>query len=140
MSTGIATTDTSTADAAAVGSMIKAFANRDLAAVADAFHEDAAWNHRNDDRLGGVHRGSDRIIAFIGESAQLTAGTFTVEPQSIFTDGAGHVCAIVRVTGTRPDGRSMDDLQAVLFSVDAGRIRTVDQFVGDPRAVQAFWE
>ena len=138
-----ASTRTSTAtiaDVDVVRAVFGAFASGDLAILSDLLHADATWHHRNDDRLGGIHRGSDRIIAFMGESAQLTAGTLTVVPQSVCTDGAGHVCAVVQVTGTRPDGRSMTDLQAVLFAVDGGRIRTVDQFVGEPRAVQAFWE
>ena len=46
---------------------------------------------------------------------------------------------LVRISGTRPDGRSFDDQQIVLFTLDGGRVRTVDQFVGDPRAVTGFW-
>ena len=30
----------------------------------------------------------------------------------------------------RPDGRSFDNPQVVLFTVDGDRVRTVDQFVG----------
>lgn len=128
-----------TEDIAVVGSMFTAFANHDLAAVADVFHHDATWNHRNNDRLGGVHRGSDEIIAFFGESAQLSAGTLKAEPQSILADGAGQVCVVVRLSATRPDGRSMDGPQIALFTVDNGRVRAVDQFVGDPEAVREFW-
>ena len=39
----------------------------------------------------------------------------------------------------RPDGRTFDDTQILLFSLADGRVRTVDQFVGDPDAVTAFW-
>ena len=46
---------------------------------------------------------------------------------------------LTRVSGTRPDGRTFDDPQILLFTVDDGRVRTVDQFVGDPTAVTAFW-
>ena len=55
------------------------------------------------------------------------------------TDGAGHVAVLTRISGTRPDGRSFDDTQILLFTLTDGRARTVDQFVGDPTAVTAFW-
>jgi ketosteroid isomerase-like protein len=134
------TTDTSAgADVGAVRSVFEAFANRDLAAISDLFHHDATWNHRNDDRLGGLHHGSDGIVAFMAESAQLTGGTLRPVPQSFMADGEGRVSVLVQVSGTRPDGRSFDNPQIVLFTLDRGRVRTVDQFVGDPAAVTAFW-
>jgi ketosteroid isomerase-like protein len=132
------TTD-STQDIAVVGAGFEAFGRGDLAAFADAFHHDATWNHRNDDRLGGIHAGSDRIVAFVAESAQLTAGTLRAAPQAILADGAGRVAVHTRVSGTRPDGRTFDDEQMLLFILEGNRIRSVDQFVGDPAAVTAFW-
>ena len=54
-------------------------------------------------------------------------------------DGAGHVAVLTRVSGTRPDGRAFDDRQILLFTIEDGRVRTVDQYVGDPPAVTAFW-
>jgi len=126
-------------DVAVVRSVFEAFATRDLAAISDLFHNDATWNHRNDDRLGGLHYGSDGIVAFLAESAQLTGGTLRPVPQSFMADGEGRVSVLARVSGTRPDGRSFDNPQIVLFTLDGRRVRTVDQFVGDPAAVTAFW-
>ena len=122
-----------------VKSVIDAFLSRDLAALSTLFHEDATWHHRNDDRLGGRHRGSDGIAAFLAEAAQLTAGTLRPVPLSFMADNAGRVCVLVQVSGTRPDGRSFDDLQVVVFTVEDGRVRSVEQYVGDPAAVTAFW-
>jgi ketosteroid isomerase-like protein len=137
--TASATARTTDADVATVRALFEAFANHDLAALDDLFDVEATWNHRNDDRLGGLHRGSDGIMAFLAESAQLTAGTLRVAPQSFMTDGEGRVSVLVQVSGTRPDGRSFDNPQIVLFTLDGDRVRTVDQFVGDPAAVAAFW-
>ena len=134
------TTDTTTrTDIDLVRAGFEAFAKGDLAAFADLLHDDATWNHRNDDRLGGIHAGSDGIVAFVTESAQLTAGTLRVIPQAIMADGAGRVAVPVRVSGTRPDGRTFDDQQMLLFALDGDRVSSVDQFVGDPPAVTAFW-
>jgi ketosteroid isomerase-like protein len=133
------TQTTADTDIAVVRSGFEAVASGDLAAFRDMFHAGATWNHRNDDRLGGVHHGSDGIVAFITESMQLTAGTLRPVPQTFMTDGEGRVAVLVRINATRPDGRSFDDSQILLFAVDGGRVRAVDQFVGDPDAVTAFW-
>jgi ketosteroid isomerase-like protein len=132
-------TDTSASDIAAVRSGFEAFGRGDLAAFADMFHSDATWNHRNPDRLGGIHHGSDGIVAFVTESSQLTAGTLRAVPLTVMADGTGHVAVPTRVSGTRPDGRAFDDQQVLLFTVEDGRVRHVDQYIGDPPAVTAFW-
>jgi ketosteroid isomerase-like protein len=124
---------------AAVRRGFEAFARGDLVAFRDAFHEDATWNHRNDDRFEGIHDGIDAIVGFIAESVTLTGGTLRAEPQAIMSDGGEHVAVLVRMTGTRPDGRSFDNPQIMLFTIDGERVRSADQFVGDPAAVRAFW-
>ena len=43
------------------------------------------------------------------------------------------------MSATRPDGRTFDDQQILLFRVDGDRVATVDQYVGDPPVVTAFW-
>jgi len=133
-----ASTGTAT-DTDIVRAVFQAFADADPAALDGLLHADATWHHRNDDRLGGVHHGIGAILAYLGESAQLTAGTLGAVPQSYMADGEGRVCVLVRLSATRPDGRSMDGPQIVLFTLDGGRVRSIDQFVGDPAAVAAFW-
>jgi ketosteroid isomerase-like protein len=131
---------TSRTDEAVVRAGFDAFARGDGAAFAAMFHADATWNHRNDDRLGGVHDGRDRIMAFLAESAQLTAGTLRAVPERLMADGDGSVAVVTRVSGGRPDGRRFDDRQILLFKVEEEHVRTVDQYVGDPTAVTAFWD
>jgi ketosteroid isomerase-like protein len=134
------TTDTAThPDVAVVRAGFEAFARGDLAGFGELFEPGATWNHRNPDRLGGVHTGRDGILAFIAESGQLTAGTLRALPESIMTDGQGHVVVLTRVSGTRPDGRAFDDAQVLLFTVEGDHVRSVDQYIGDPPAVTAFW-
>ena len=133
------TTTDADADIVAVRAGFEAVANQDLAAFADGFHPDATWNHRNDDRLGGIHHGSDGIVEFLVESIQLTAGTLRPVPETLMADGHGRVVAIVRITGTRPDGRTFDDPQVLVFTLDGDRVRSVDQYIGDHAAVTAFW-
>lgn len=128
-----------TADVDRVRAGFQAVAAGDMAGFAALFHADATWNHRNDDRLGGVKRGVDAIVGFLAESMELTAGTLRPVPEIFMPDGAGRVAVLTRVSGTRPDGRTFDDTQILLFTLEEGLARAVDQFVGDPTAVTAFW-
>jgi uncharacterized protein len=137
-STRTASTATIT-DVDVVRALFGAFASGDLAALADLLHPDATWHHHNDDRLGGLHRGSDAIIAYLTESALLTAGTLHAVPQSVMTNGQGQGAVLVRLTASRPDGRSMDGPQVLLVTIEGGRVRAIEQFVGQPAAVAAFW-
>ena len=137
-STGTASTATIT-DVDVVRAVFGAFAGGDLAALSDLLHADAIWHHRNDDRFGGIYRGAEAVIGYLTESALLTAGTLDAGPQSVMADGEGHVAVRVRLRASRPDGRTMDGPQVVLVTVEGGRVRAIEQFVGDPAAVAAFW-
>jgi ketosteroid isomerase-like protein len=126
-------------DIEAVRAGFSAVAAGDLAGFAAMFHPDATWNHRNDDRLGGVKQGVDAILGFLAESMELTAGTLRPVPEVFMPDGRGRVAVLTRITATRPDARTFDDTQILLFTLQDGRVNAVDQFVGDPTAVTAFW-
>ena len=133
------TTTSADADVAVVRTLFEAFAHGDLGAFAGRLDPDATWHHRNDDRLGGIHRGRDGITAFLTESGQLTGGTLRALPEAMMADGEGRVAVLVRISGRRPDGRTFDVPQILLCAVDGDRVRSIDQFVGDPAAVAAFW-
>ena len=134
-------TATSPAEAhiAAVRAGFEAFARGDLAAFAQGYAPDATWNHRNPDRLGGVHRGIDAILEFLQESGRSTAGTLRALPTAMMADGEGHVCVLTRVSASRPDGRTFDDAQVLVFHIEGKLVRSVDQYIGDPPTVTAFW-
>ena len=131
--------DVTSGDVAAVRAGFQAVGAGDIARFAATFHPDATWNHRNPDRLGGVKAGVDAIVGFLGASMEMTAGTLRPVPEVFMSDGAGHVAVLTRISGTRPDGRTFDDTQILYFTLENGLARSVDQFIGDPPAVTAFW-
>ena len=81
-------------DVDVVRALFGAFASGDLAALSDLLYADATWHHHNDDRLGGIHRGADAIVAYLTESALLTAGTLHAEPQTVL---AARPCRIANI-------------------------------------------
>jgi uncharacterized protein len=126
-------------DVDVVRAVFGAFASGDLAALSDLLHAGATWHHHNDDRHGGIHAGADAVVAYLTESALLTAGTLSAEPQSVMADNEGHVAVLVRFSASRPDGRTIDGPQVLVVTVEDSRVRAIEQFVGDPAAVAAFW-
>ena len=123
----------------AVRAGFEAVAAGNIVAFAAGFHADATWNHRNPDSLGGIKHGIDEIVGFLAASMELTAGTLRPVPQLYMPSGAGHVAVLTRISGTRPDGRTFDDTQILYFQLEDGKVRSVDQFIGDPPAVTEFW-
>ena len=79
------------------------------------------------------------IVGFLAASVERTAGTLHPVPQLYMPNGAGHVAVLTRISGERPDGRTLDDTQVLYFQLEDGKVRSVDQFVGDPPAVTKFW-
>ena len=79
------------------------------------------------------------VVAYLTESALLTAGTLHAEPRSVMADGQGHVAVLVQLSASRPDGRAMDGPRVLLVTVEGGRVCAIEQFVADPPAVAAFW-
>jgi len=127
------------ADVDVVRAGFEAVAAGDIMAFAAGFHADATWNHRNPDSLGGIKHGIDQILGFLAASMEMTAGTLRPVPQLYLPNGAGHVAVLTRISGERPDGRTFDDTQILYFQLEDGKIRSVDQFIGDPPAVTEFW-
>jgi ketosteroid isomerase-like protein len=116
----------------------EAFARGDMPALARLFAPDAVWTHRNAGRFGGPKRGFDAIAAFFGESVDLSGGSMRVEPRAAIGEG-DTVAVLTHMTGRRPDGRTLDDEQVHLFHMRDGVAVAVDQYIGDPAAVEAFW-
>ena len=133
------TTTQAQADVDAVRAGFEAVGAGDIAAFADLFHPAATWNHRNPDRLGGVKNGIDEIVGFLAASMELTGGTLAPVPTLFMPDGDGNVAVLTQISGTRPDGRTFDDTQILYFHLEDGKVLSVDQFIGDPPAVTAFW-
>jgi len=61
---------TALTDTDVVRAVFQAFADAGLAALDGLLQADAAWHHRNDDPLGGIHRGIDQ---FTGDPAAVAA-------------------------------------------------------------------
>ena len=109
-----------------------------LPALLDLFADDAVWHVPGSMALSGTHTGSDAIVAFLRGTAELTGGTYRVELLWIVADD-GHLAAVYRARGSRPDGRELDIEQALLVELEGGRWKVVRAQPLDQAAFDAFW-
>lgn len=131
-------TTTQSAHEALVLSGYEAFSRGDMESLARLFLPEATWTHRNAGRFAGPKQGFAAIAGFFGGSAELTQGTLRVEPTATLSRG-DTVAVFTHMSGRRPDGRVLDDDQVHVFRLEGDRTASVDQYVGDPAAVEAFW-
>ena len=89
--------------------------------------------------LSGAHKGFPNVLAMYGQLGELSAGTMKVDLQDVVSDGGNRVIAIHRATATRPDGRSMDMQEALLFTISDGKVVEIQDFFADIAAGDAFW-
>ena len=114
------------------------FVQGDLPALLDLFADDAVWHVPGSMALSGTHTGRDAIVAFLRGTAELTGGTYRVELLWTVADD-GHLVAVYRARGSRPDGRELDIEQALLVEVEGGRWKVVRAQPLDQAAFDAFW-
>ena len=114
------------------------FVQGDLPALLDLFADDAVWHVPGSMALSGTHTGRDAIVAFLRGTAELTGGTYRVELLWTVADD-GHLVAVYRARGERPDGRELDIEQALLVELEGGRWKVVRAQPLDQAAFDAFW-
>ena len=114
------------------------FVQGDLPALLDLFADDAVWHVPGSMALSGAHHGRESIVAFLRRTAELTGGTYRVELLWTVADD-GHLVAVYRARGSRPDGRELDVEQALLVELDGGRWRVVRAQPLDQVAFDRFW-
>ena len=126
-------------NAALVRRLFEAFDRRDIAAINDAIAEDAVWHFPGRrGALAGEHRGRDAILRFLANVGVLTTGTFHVDLLDI-TASDDRAVALFTGTGTRPDGRTLQNPTALVIAIHAGRVTELREFVWNLSAVENFW-
>lgn len=109
----------------------------DPAGLVALFAPDAVWHVPGTSAMAGAHRGLEAIVAFLRRTAELTGGTYRVQPLWVVADD-DHAVAVYRAQGER-DGRTLDIEQALLIEVVDGRWVDIRAQPLDQAAFDAFW-
>jgi len=117
----------------------EAFNTGDIDTLTQLFDESAVWHLPGRSSFADDYQGRDATLAYFGQLAQETGGTFRAELKHLAADDDGHVVGIHRSTGDR-NGKHLDVADSIVFKLKDGRIIDGREHFEDLYAWDAFWE
>jgi ketosteroid isomerase-like protein len=110
----------------------EAFNTGDIETLTELFDESAVWHLPGRSSMANDYQGREATLAYFGQLAQETGGTFRAELERLLGDDDDHVVGIHRSTGER-DGDS------IVFQLKDGRITDGREHFHDLYAWDEFW-
>jgi ketosteroid isomerase-like protein len=114
-----------------------AFNAGDMASLGSMFAEDALWYVAGSGALSGVKRGRDEILAYFGELAARTQGSFQANLKDV-VGGENHTVAIQQTQG-KNNTKTLDMATVITFVVRDGKITEGREFFEDTAKADDFW-
>src|SRR3954468_13390139 len=99
----------------------EAFNTGDMATLTEVFDDKMVWHLPGRSSFADDYRGRDATLAYFGQLAQETGGTFRAGLKHLAADDDGHVVGIHRSTGDR-NGKHLDVADSIVFKLKDGRI------------------
>lgn len=115
-----------------------AFNAGDLDTLVELFDENAVWHLPGQSSMANDYQGRDATLAYFGQIAQETGGTFRAELQHLLADDDDRVVGIQRSTGDR-DGKHLDVGNSIVFQLKDGRVTDGREHFHDLYAWDEFW-
>jgi uncharacterized protein len=115
-----------------------AFNSGDIDTLFALFDEGAVWHLPGRSRFADDYQGRDATLAYFGQLAQETGGTFQAELQHLLADDEGRVIGMQRSTAQR-DGKRLDVGNCIVFELKDGRITDGREHFHDLYAWDEFW-
>jgi len=116
----------------------EAFNTGDVDTLTELFDKNAVWHLPGRSSFADDYLGRDATLAYFGQLAQETGGTFRAELRHLTADDDGHVVGIQRSTGDR-NGKHLDVGDSIVFQLRDGRITDGREHFHDLYAWDEFW-
>ena len=116
----------------------EAFNTGDIDTLTELFDESAVWHLPGRSSMADDYQGRDATLAYFGQLAQETGGTFRAELRNLTADGEDSVVGIQRSTGDR-GGKHLDVSDCIVFQLKDGRITDGREHFEDLYAWDEFW-
>ncbi|MFB8277397.1 nuclear transport factor 2 family protein [Nocardia colli] len=87
--------------------------------------------------MAGTFRGAAAVLANLRDTAAATDG-MNVVVERLFADLGGRIIAVDRTRASR-NGRTIDEIGTILFTIADGRITQLVEFYADPAVIEGFW-
>jgi ketosteroid isomerase-like protein len=115
----------------------EAFDAGDMVTLRELFAEDAVWHGAGNGVLSGTKQGREAILAYFGELATRSDGTFKVTLQEII-GGDNHIVGLQH-NHAETNGKTLDTDGALAFQIRGGKISEGREFYDDTSQGDAFW-
>ena len=115
-----------------------AFSAGDTATLMNLFRSDAVHSVPGSNPLSGDHKGPDNILKMYGDLAARSEGTIKVELEEVLSNGGNLVIAIHTSTAQR-GGQSLRQREALLFTIEDGKVVSIQDFFSDIDEQDRFW-
>ena len=115
-----------------------AFNTGDIDTLTELFDENAVWHLPGRSSFAKDYQGREATLAYFGQLAQETGGTFRAELQHLTADDEGRVVGIQRSTADR-GGKHLDVGDSIVFELKDGRITDGCEHFHDLYAWDEFW-
>jgi ketosteroid isomerase-like protein len=132
--------ETMTADenAAIMRRAYAAFNSGDINTLIELFDESAVWHLPGRSRFADDYQGREATLAYFGQLAQETGGTFQAELQHLLADDEDRVIGMQRSRAER-SGRRLDVGNCIVFRLKDGRVTDGREYFHDLYAWDEFW-
>lgn len=115
-----------------------AFKAGDHAEVSALFADDILWTVGGEGPQTGTTIGMANVMANFGQIMEMTEGTYFADPVD-YVGSDDHAINISHLTAKRPDGRSIDIYEAVIFKVRDGKLVEAQHIAYDEKAWEDFF-
>ena len=115
-----------------------AFNSGDLNTLTELFDDSAVWHLPGRSRFADDYQGREATLAYFGQLAQATGGTFQAELQHLLADDEDRVIGIQRSRAER-DGKRLDVVNCIVFELKDGRVTDGREHFHDLYAWDEFW-
>jgi uncharacterized protein len=115
-----------------------AFNTGDINTLTEIFDKSAVWHLPGRSSMAEDYQGRDATLAYFGQLAQRTGGTFRAELERLTADGEDRVVGIQRSTAQR-DGKRLDVADCIVFQLKDGKVTDGREHFEDLYAWDEFW-
>ena len=115
-----------------------AFNTGDMDTLIEIFDESVVWHLPGRSSMANDYQGREATLAYFGQLAQETGGTFRAELERLLGDDDDRVVGIQRSTADR-DGKHLDVGNCIVFELKGGRITDGREHFHDLYAWDEFW-
>src|SRR5205085_3579527 len=115
-----------------------AFNSGDMNTLIALFDDGVVWHLPGRSRFADDYQGRDATLAYFGQLAQETGGTFRAELQHLLVDDEDRAIGIQRSTAQR-DGKHLDVGNCIVFELKDGRITDGREHFHDLYAWDESW-